>query len=167
MNTENKKIKRRPLLAKRSRGDIGLLEITEAIEHYVAHGDWSRLGVLLQTVGSNDAAIIREITERCLLGSSFQRSTRNAFGWSLKISPGIGRVITPSLNLCKKLGADGFSFRSQRVADALFLTRGVKDEYDLNRALKSLIVRAERAGKSKEILDELETCRRRIFRLDI
>ena len=157
---------KRALLAKRSRGEIGLLEIAESIEHYVQHGDWTRVSNLMEVVGPKDSGIIREICERCLLGARFEPSQKNPSGWVLKKSPGVGLKATSALNACKKLAADGFSFRSQVVADMLSLTLVYEVDYDLDRAMKSIIQRAEKAEKSQEVLDVLKTCRQKLFRID-
>ena len=160
-------IQKRALLAKRSRGEIGLLEIAESIEHYVLHRDWSRLMNLMVVVGPKDCTIIREIVERCLLGAQFKPWPKNPSGWKLKKSPGIELQVTPALEICKRLAADGSSFRSQVVSERLSLTIVDEEYYDLDRAMKSIIKRAEKARKSQEVLDELNTCRQRLFRLDL
>ena len=160
-------VQNRALLAKRSRGEIGLLEIAESIEHYVQHGDWTRLGNLMETLGPQDCTVIREICERCLLGAQFEPSPKNPSGWKLKKSPGIELEVTPALGVCKRLAADGASFRSQVVAERLSLKYVYEDYYDLDRAMGSIIQRAEKAKKSQEVLDELRTCRQRLFRLDL
>jgi len=157
---------RRSLLATRSRGEVGLLEIAESVEHYIKHGDWSRLGRLMEAVGRKDSSIIREICERCLLGARFEPSSRAPTGWRLRKSRGAVVEATPALDVCKKLAADGFSFRSRVLAEHLSLTHFDEVDYDLDRAMKTIIKRAEKAGKSQEVLDELETCRRRLFRID-
>ena len=54
---------KRALLAKRSRGEIGLLEIAESIEHWVQHGDWTRLSILMETVGPKDCGVIVKISQ--------------------------------------------------------------------------------------------------------
>ena len=156
----------RALLAKRSRGDIGLAEIVNSIEHWVQHGDWTGLSTLMETLGPRDCRVIVEICERCILGARFEPSQKYPSGWRLKRLSGIERSVTPALNACKNLAANGHSFRSKIVADILSLKWGYEDNWDLDEAMKRMINRAIKSGKSKEIIEELNRCRQRLFNLD-
>ena len=156
---------KRALLAKRSLGEVGLLEIAESIEHYVKQGDWTRFGTLMEVMDPKDCGVIREICERCLIGARFVPSQKFPSGWRLKRSSGMELKITPALKTCKKLEADGHSFRSRVVANMFSLTWIYDDNWDLDQAMKRIISRAEDAGKSQAVLDELSTCRKGCFDL--
>jgi len=152
--------------AARSKGELALVEIAEAIEHFVEHGDWTRIGKLMQAVGPSDSIIIRKIVERCLIGATFERTTKNEYGWKLKVDRDLGRKTHPLLKTCKKLATQHVSFRSAKVAEIFSIPDTNLSEYDLDSALLRIIKNAEKAGKSSEVLDELKLCRQRVFRLD-
>lgn len=149
-----------------SDGVDGLKVILTSIEHWEQHGDSGNLLRLANAVGKKDSKLILRIAERCTVGLQLKQLVGSLIGWELKNIKGVSREKKqPEFDYCKRLAESGKSFRSKDVAKYLSIEL-FEDDYDLDGAMKRIIQNAKDADKSKDVIEELEKCRRWISQID-
>ncbi|WP_157132161.1 hypothetical protein [Roseobacter sp. AzwK-3b] len=93
-----------------------LMNIVDAMKHYLKHGDWSRILKSLKAVDANDTEIVIKILEKSLTGFKIQRSDKHVSGFWISANKPLSNK---SFQSFKKLALQGHDLRSSEVRKVL------------------------------------------------